>query len=222
MPTPTDHPLAALLAEMRRIYAVARAATPGEAAGTLDRLLSALDGADGTAVPIRPPGAAGCRLPACRHLPAALEDAEAGAWPAAAAAFRALEPALSWMQNPNYTGGQGDAAFLENYGYCDFVGPRGLVETGDLAMGCLLMGPDLLYPDHFHPAVEVYVLLTGPAGWRLDGGAWREMPAGSLVYHASNRLHAMRAGAGPLLLAYAWLGALDVPASVAAPDGQGG
>jgi len=205
-------PFLALMGLLRGIYDAARADASGPLAATLEQILGGLGRVQAPPSALPP----GHRLPACRHLDAALKAAAAGPHPEVAAAFAALEPSLQWMQNPNYTEGNADNAFLENYAYCDFLGPRGLVDCGDLAMGALLLGPGTLYADHAHPAVEAYFLLNGPADWRLDGGDWVERLAGSMIHHASGQVHAMRAGAAPLLLLYAWLGHLNTPASMTA------
>jgi len=202
--------LPVLLDLLRAVYRSAQGDAPSPVAATLAQVLQEMDRFPKLPSPCAP----GRRLPSCRHLGAALESAVAGPHAQLGSAFAALEPFLKWMQNPNYTGGQGDRAFLDNYAYCDFLGPRGLAKCGDLAMGCLLLGPGTLYADHAHPAVEIYLLLSGPAEWRLDGGAWVVRSAGSLIHHASGQVHAMRAGDTPLLLLYAWLGHLDTPASM--------
>jgi Dimethlysulfonioproprionate lyase len=150
------------------------------------------------------------RLPVCRFWAAAL----AAVGPEVATLsdpLRRLAPALSWVQNPNYRSRPPAPDFLANYGYAVIVGPEdgppAPAHDPRLALGVLLLGPGIEYPAHHHPAIEHYVPLTGADWWRADEG-WRQQPPGTLIHHASNVGHAMRAGRAPLLALYLWRGDL--------------
>jgi len=166
------------------------------------RLVSAID-----ATARVEPAAAPARLAACRFWDEALRVAHGPL----AAPVGVLGPSLSWTQNPNYRRQPPDPGFLDHYGYAVIArpgdGPPALVTEPRVALGVLLLGPHTHYPVHAHPAVEVYVTLTGGEWWR-DDGPWRQQPAGAAVYHAPNVRHAMRAGAEPLLAVYVWSGDL--------------
>jgi hypothetical protein len=156
------------------------------------------------------------QFPGCRHFPTALAEAEKSppAVRQVAAAFAQLEPHLTWQQNPNYTADNLGADFIANYAYADILGPRGLVVEDRIALGFLLLGPGLLYPDHNHPAEELYVPLGGDAEWSRAGGAWAAKAPGEAIHHASGVVHATRTGERPLLALYAWRGALDEMATL--------
>lgn len=111
-----------------------------------------------------------------------------------------FESRLRWRQNPNYTG----AAFLDGYAYCELVGPAGSLRHPDIALGLLLLGPRVTYPEHAHPAAEVYAVIAGCAEWRQADRVWRRRAPGARIHHASNEPHAMRTGDEPLLAAYLW------------------
>ena len=42
-----------------------------------------------------------------------------------------------------------------------------------IAAGFLILGPDIVYPDHHHVAEEIYIPLTGGTEWRMGEGAFR-------------------------------------------------
>src|SRR5690606_24414945 len=111
--------------------------------------------------------------------------------------------------------------FLDAYGYFVLAGPAdgppAFVECPGLACGLLLLGPGTLYPPHRHPAAELYLPLTGDGEWQEGDSAWRRVPAGAVIHHASGVVHAMRAAAAPLLAAYLWMGDLATYARLTPP-----
>ena len=195
-----------LLAELRGLYGRERQAHPAEAA-LHDRLLAALE------VPAerRPERR---EKPAVALLPAALAAAAQGPLAGLAAAFGRLEPALAWTQNPNYSDARLGAGYMAGYAYADVVGPRGVIAADGVAMGVLLLGPGRLYPDHSHPASELYHVLAGTAEWSRDGGAFRPRPPGSRIFHPPWMRHAMRVEGETLFAWYAWVGEVDVAADL--------
>ncbi len=124
--------------------------------------------------------------------------------PGLAAALERAAPALCWRQT--YKPGEIGADFLDNYGWTELVGPRGLRRSERMACGILLLGPHTNYPRHRHPAEELYLPLSGTALWQRGDEEWREMPPGSVVHHRSDEPHAMRCLAQPLLALYLWCG----------------
>ena len=69
-----------------------------------------------------------------------------------------------------------------------------------------LVAPGITYPDHHHPPEEVYVVLS-PGEWKHGGSDWFAPGYGGLVYNVSDTVHAMRAGADPLLAIWClWVG----------------
>jgi mannose-6-phosphate isomerase-like protein (cupin superfamily) len=137
-----------------------------------------------------------------------------------AATLGSLAPSLTWTQNPNYRREPPDPSFLDSYGYAVLVGPSDgappLVIDPGLALGVLLLGPGTHYPLHHHPAVEVYVVVSGDAEWWRDAGPWRPQDHGALIHHTPNMPHAMRTGKEPLLAVYLWRGDLATYARLGA------
>jgi hypothetical protein len=111
-----------------------------------------------------------------------------------------LRNELQWRQNPNYA----DAEFLDGYAYCELIGPRGHLHHSDVALGLLLLGPHITYPEHVHEAAEIYAVVAGQAEWLQGDRMWRGRAPGELIHHASMEPHAMRTSDQPLLAAYLW------------------
>ena len=151
------------------------------------------------------------RLPVCRFWEQVVDGGGTPLPPLAK-----LAPALSWVQNPNYVAAPPSPEFLENYGYAVLAGPGGLVASEALALGVLLLGPGIHYPSHNHPAVEIYVVLSGEAAWQKGKEPWRREPPGAVIRHDSMVTHATRALAEPLLAAYVWRGDLATHARILA------
>ena len=165
----------------------------------------------------QPPGpVTAIRKPACRFLAAAMAAGACGPLAGVAHALAAVERKLPWVQNPNYTPETIGKAFLDRYAYSEIAGPAGLLSSRRIAVGFLLLGPNTHYPDHHHPAAEVYHVVSGRAEWRRAGNGWQERPAGAAIHHPSNVRHAMRTRNEPLLALYCWLGQIATAARLAA------
>jgi hypothetical protein len=96
--------------------------------------------------------------------------------------------------------------FIDNYGWLEVFGARGHFLNESLAGGLLVLGPQVVYPDHHHVAEEIYIPLTGGTDWRMGDSPFAARDAGEIIHHASNVNHAMRTGDQPLLALYLWRG----------------
>ncbi len=143
------------------------------------------------------------RLPCLAHLPRLAEIAEPGEHRIAGLLARHT-PVLRWSQT--YTAADFGQHFVDNYGWVELFGTRGHFHNDAVAAGFLVLGPDVLYPDHHHVAEEIYIPLTGGTGWRMGESGFRERRGGEVIHHASNVSHAMRTGEEPLLALYLWRG----------------
>ena len=122
------------------------------------------------------------------------------------AAIARAAPLFRWRQNPNYSAANMGAAFMAGYGYVEFAGPReALFHAPDIRVGLLLLGPQLHYPLHAHPAEEVYHPLTDGL-WRRGQEEWRAVPAGHAIHHAPMVPHETKATDRTLLALYSWRG----------------
>jgi hypothetical protein len=111
---------------------------------------------------------------------------------------------LRWGQT--YTEADFGKAFIDNYGWLEVFGTRGHFANDEVAAGLLILGPEIVYPDHHHVAEEIYIPLTGGTEWRMGESGFRQREAGEVVHHAANVSHAMRTGREPLLALYIWRG----------------
>jgi hypothetical protein len=156
------------------------------------------------------------QMHAANHLRAVLQLATNDTRTICASIDR-LASKLQWRQNANYTG----ADFLDGYAYCELLGPLGHLHYSDAALGLLLLGPRVTYPEHAHPAAEIYAVVAGRAEWLQGDRIWRRREPGELIRHASMEPHAMRTSNEPLLAAYLWQDHLDDGAQlVRAPHQQ--
>jgi mannose-6-phosphate isomerase-like protein (cupin superfamily) len=111
---------------------------------------------------------------------------------------------LRWGQT--YSVSDFGQTFFENYGWLEVFGTRGHFVNDEVAAGLLILGPDLVYPDHHHIAEEIYIPLTGGTEWHKGESGFRVREAGEVIHHPSNVSHAMRTGKEPLLALYLWRG----------------
>lgn len=160
----------------------------------------------------------GTTKPACRFLGTALAAAKTGPLADVAAAFERALPALDWRQNANYSAAVMGERFVDRYCSTEAVGPGRPYDSAEYLVGFIILGSDLFYPDHQHPAAEVYHVISGTAEWWREGRQWQAEAPGSLIYHAPNVRHAMRMGAEPLLALYLWSGDISMPARPTRPD----
>ena len=185
------------------LIALVEAGTPaGEAA---ERISGALEASTGRIVPsaVEAP-------PACRYLGAALERARSvDSVAPLAEAFSDLDPELAWYRRPGAEA-HGEA-FRDGHANTLIVGPGGIEQRNDVLVGASLVAPGVRYIDHHHPPEEIYVVMS-EGEWYRGGQGWYVPGAGGTVYHPPNVVHAMRAGAAPLLAV--WLLWVDpVPSS---------
>ncbi len=125
------------------------------------------------------------------------------------AALAAAPDGLAWHYH--YAARPGEADLGGRIAFAELIGPGGPLDAPECRVGFTLVAPETFYPLHAHPAVELYLVLSGTAEWTTPGGG-RMVPPGGFVLHRSNEPHAMRTFAEPLLALYAWRGAVEVPA----------
>ena len=112
-------------------------------------------------------------------------------------------PYLPWKYNYPPRNDMPDLGIKMAWG--EIIGPQAPFVCESFCMGFTLIAPHSFYPAHFHPATELYYVLSGAGQWTLDGkSAWHT--PGSFILHPSNRIHAMRTKEEPLLALYTWSG----------------
>ena len=143
--------------------------------------------------------------PVLQYLEQALGNAEVAGFGDIVAAYRAAADQIHYSQNSRYTPENCARAFLDGYAYGVVSGPGGPILCEAPRGGFLIMGPGVFYPDHYHKAREVYMILSGHAQWRLDKGDWFDVGPGDVVYHDSWVWHAMQTADEPILTFAGWI-----------------
>lgn len=191
LPEADNRLLLALQASIEDAFAEAAAAQDG-LAGACHQIGLLMQGIRGRArtVAFTPHPAS---LPVCRFLVDALENGRKSTAGRIAERLLPLADKLDWVQNPNYTRKSMGDQFLDNCGYTEIIGSRGLLPDETLALGFLLLGPQVRYPPHHHPATEIYHVISGAGNWWQEDQVVQVRPPGSFVYHAPNMSHAMEA-----------------------------
>ncbi len=154
------------------------------------------------------------KKPAARLLPEAFAQAAKGPLADLAGRLAELEPELPWLQSANYSAAALGENFMANYAHTLVVSPRGPVVAEDVLVSVFLMGPNLFYPEHAHPAEEIYHVLAGEALWWKKGEDWQERQPGSLMRHTSWQPHATKTGKDTLLAIASWHGDATVGAAL--------
>lgn len=150
-------------------------------------------------------------LPVLSHLPQCIGEAML-LDPALAAAIAAVDGDLKWMQSSTYSDHILGEGFSANYGWAEIIGPNGFFAGDDVLLGLLMLGPDRHYPDHYHPAPELYWPLTSQSFWSRDGKPFAAKAQGEIIWHPSMALHATITKATPLLAVWCWTRDTATPA----------
>jgi quercetin dioxygenase-like cupin family protein len=123
-------------------------------------------------------------------------------------AFRVLFPILPWRYG--YDPRPDLPSLEQRMAWAELVGPLAPFFSERICIGITAIGPHTRYPEHLHPAVEVYYVLSGTALWTA-GGITHERPPGSFILHPANTVHVMETGDEPLIAAYTWSGDIISP-----------
>lgn len=153
------------------------------------------------------------RLPVLRHLPQCLAetmlvDSDL------CAALAAVEDHLEWRQSEAYSDTVMGEGFMSGYGWSQIVGPHGFFPGDDFLLGLLLLGPRQHYRDHYHPAPELYWVLTGPTDWKHGAGGYQTKPADTMIWHRNFTVHATKTDAAPMLAVWCWTRDVATPAKL--------
>lgn len=147
-------------------------------------------------------------LPCVEHLPDTLDPKHATSDIHASLlkACAEVAPFCEW-RNKYQNGGSRD--LVQHFGYCDVVGPDGYLAAEGVTLGLVLLGPQVFYPYHYHPARELYFVLSGNAEWGVDQGPTITREPGTFILHAENQPHAMQTQEQSLLAVSLWRGRIS-------------
>ena len=154
-----------------------------------------------------PGEAGGHELPVLDYLEEALMVSQDYPLAHLAANFAGCLDRLAWTQNRAYVEMAKNQEFLNGYAYATVCGPQAPIKRAVPLSGFFLMAPNLLYPGHYHPPREVYLVMTPGARWKLEDGDWFDVKPGDLIFHDHSVVHATHTGDEPFLAFVAWLDA---------------
>lgn len=133
-------------------------------------------------------------------------------------AFRPLFPALPWRYG--YAPRPDLPGLEERMAWAELVGPLAPFRNDQMCVGLVVIAPHTRYPEHFHPAVESYYVLSGTARWTA-GGVTTTRPPDSYILHPENIEHAMETTDETLIAAYTWSGDLHTSSVFCQPQAPG-
>jgi len=86
------------------------------------------------------------------------------------------------------------------------IGPDGRLKHKEVILGLFLLGPNVTYPEHAHPAEEFYIVLTGNPEFNIGDKGFEQQDAGAVVLHHTNISHAIRTASEPFFAIFGWRG----------------
>ncbi len=147
----------------------------------------------------------GWDLPVIKHLEDALLVSQDYCLAHLGASLAGCLDRLSWSQNRAYVEMGGQDEFLAGYGFAPLSSAEGPIKRAVPMGGFILLAPNLLYPGHYHPPREIYLILTPGARWKIEDGDWFDVAPGDLILHQPSVVHATMTGDEPFLAFVSWL-----------------
>lgn len=126
-----------------------------------------------------------------------------------AALFAPVHSSLPWVYH--YPLRRDDEDLGSRIAFAELIGPDGPLQAPNCRVGFTVMAEHTTYPLHSHPAIELYLVVSGNAQWQTPTSD-AMIPPGDLVLHRSNEPHAMRTFDEPLLALWGWTGNIEAPA----------
>jgi len=140
-----------------------------------------------------------CQRNVCRYLPEVL-SLPGTAGPSVkelGRCFSEIEPGLRWLPRPS-SGPHASGNWAEGHANAMIIGPGGLEDRDDVAIGVSLMAPHVRYPDHSHGPEEIYLVMT-PGRFQHGDSGWFSPGRGGTLHNVPNIRHAMASDDVPFL-----------------------
>ena len=100
--------------------------------------------------------------------------------------------------------------FMEHLGVYTIIGDTGPFQSQNMSVYLVYMPASLTYPWHYHPAEELYFIISGEAVFRRDGHEDIVASEGMHIIHETNQPHEMQTYDKPMLSLAIWRNHLDV------------
>lgn len=97
-------------------------------------------------------------------------------------------------------------SFLPLFANGEGIGPDGRLKHNEVILGLFLLGPNVTYPEHAHPAEEFYIVLTGNPEFKVGNNNFELQEAGAVVLHHTNISHVIRTSSEPFFAIFGWRG----------------
>lgn len=126
-------------------------------------------------------------------------------------ALIAAAPSASWTGGDSaYPGEPGMETFSADYAFMSICGSarwaHGCYAVDEnLGLSYTVQGPNAIYPDHAHKAIEIYYVISGKALWKRGDEPWVERYPGEVILHSAGMRHAMKTGDEPLVAMAVWI-----------------
>ena len=100
--------------------------------------------------------------------------------------------------------------FMEHLGVYTIIGDTGPFQSQNMSVYLVYMPAGLTYPWHYHPAEELYFIISGEAVFRRDGHEDVVASEGMHIIHETNQPHEIQTYDKPMLSLALWRNHLDV------------
>ncbi len=113
---------------------------------------------------------------------------------------------LRWEQSYSKKDNVVGDDMLNGYGFVEIVGQHGPFVSDKVRSGIGVWAPDIVYPEHWHQAAEIYLVLSGSACFKLGDSPEKKYSPGEMAYVSSNLPHGFKTEDELLVVFYIWRG----------------
>lgn len=146
-------------------------------------------------------------LPIVERIPAILENSANSSLASLFDAVGTIYDKLVWYafyQRTTLT-----KSFIDEFAVADVMGPEGPIVHENAILFLFIVGPNVLYPFHWHAADELYLILSGNPSFRVGEMEWHQQQRGDIIHVPSLVPHSIRVGNEPMLAVQMWHGNID-------------
>lgn len=140
--------------------------------------------------------------PVCQHLEKSLKNAH-HSFKNICKTSLLIKDHLNWQLNDNYKE-LFPKYFFNKKSYVELIGLSGLLLNNKIRIGLLLLGDQVNYPPHHHPASELYNIISGKGFWQKGKKDFIELQPGQEIFHKPWEAHAMKTSQEPILALFSW------------------
>jgi mannose-6-phosphate isomerase-like protein (cupin superfamily) len=143
-------------------------------------------------------------LPVVERIPAILKNSANSSLEPLFDAVDAVYDKLTWYAF--YQKNTLTESFIDEFAVADVMGPKGPIVHENAILFLFIVGPNILYPLHWHAADELYLILSGNPSFRVGEIEWHQHQPGDIIHVPSSVPHSVRVGNEPMLVVQMWHG----------------